>query len=420
MSHTITAAPAPATGWFASLSKKEKHTFWASFGGFGIDALDIQLYSFVMPTLISLWAMSRAEAGMIATVALLVSATGGWIGGMLADRYGRVLTLQITIAWFTLFTCLSGFTNSSEQLLVVRALQGFGFGAEWAIGAALMSEIVQAKHRGKALGFVQSSWAVGWGAAALIYALTFYLLPETIAWRVLFFVAVIPALFVFYIRKYVDEPEVFEHHARSSAQKATLLDIFSGRVLYITIFTSLLATGVQGGFYAIATWLPTYLKTVRGLSVLNTSGYLAVIIVAAFVGYIVGAYLTDAIGRRLTFALFAIGAIITVVLYTFIPISDTWMLILGFPIGFCYAGTFAGLGSYFAELFPTRVRGTGMGFAYNFGRAVGALFPALVGYLSQQIALETAIGIFTTGSYALVLVAILALPETKGRELPVD
>lgn len=420
MNETITAAPTQATGWFGSLSKREKHTFWASFGGFGIDALDIQLYSFVMPTLISLWAMSRAEAGMIATVALLVSATGGWIGGMLADRYGRVLTLQITIAWFTLFTCLSGFTNSSEQLMIVRALQGFGFGAEWAIGAALMSEIVQAKHRGKALGFVQSSWAVGWGAAALIYALTFYLLPEEIAWRALFFVAIIPALFVFYIRKYVDEPEVFEKHARSSTQKASLLDIFSGRVLYITIFTSLLATGVQGGFYAIATWLPTYLKTVRGLSVLNTSGYLAVIIVAAFCGYIVGAYLTDAIGRKRTFALFAVGAIITVILYTFIPISDTWMLVLGFPIGFCYAGTFAGLGSYFAELFPTRVRGTGMGFAYNFGRAVGALFPALVGYISQQIPLETAIGIFTTGSYALVLVAVLALPETKGRELPVD
>ncbi len=420
MGDTITAAAAPATGWFGSLTKKQKHTFWASFGGFGIDALDVQLYSFVMPTLISLWAMSRAEAGMIATVALLVSAAGGWVGGILADRYGRVLTLQITIAWFTLFTCLSGFTNSSEQLMIVRALQGLGFGAEWAIGAALMSEIVPARHRGKALGFVQSSWAVGWGAAALIFALTFYLLPETIAWRVLFFVAIIPALFVFYIRKHVEEPEVFKKHVGAAERKASLLEIFSGRILYTTIFTALLATGVQGGFYAIATWLPTYLKTVRGLSVLNTSGYLAVIIVAAFFGYIVGAYLTDAIGRRLTFALFAIGAIITVVLYTFIPISDAWMLVLGFPIGFCYAGTFAGLGSYFAELYPARVRGAGMGFSYNFGRAVGALFPALVGYLSQQIALETAIGIFTTGSYALVLLAVMALPETKGQELRVD
>lgn len=417
---TTVADNSAAKGWFGNLSNKEKHAFWATFGGFGIDALDIQLYSFVMPTLISLWAMSRAEAGLIATVALLVSALGGWIGGLIADRYGRVLTLQLTIGWFTLFTCLSGFTNSSEQLMIVRALQGFGFGAEWAIGAALMSEIVQARHRGKALGFVQSSWAIGWGLAALIYALTFYLLPEQIAWRALFFIAVLPAFFVFYIRRYVAEPEVFVRSAQEAKTKASLLDIFSGRVLYVTVFTSLLATGVQGGFYAIATWLPTYLKTVRGLSVLNTSGYLAVIIVAAFFGYIAGAYLTDAIGRRLNFALFAIGAMITVTVYTFVPISDSWMLILGFPIGFCYAGTFAGLGSYFAELFPTRVRGTGMGFSYNFGRAVAALFPALVGLLSQKIELATAIGVFTTASYALVLLAILALPETKGKELPVD
>jgi len=419
MTETNAAQAAIKSGWFNSLSVKEKRTFWGAFGGFGIDALDIQLYSFVMPTLISLWAMSRTEAGMIATVALLVSALGGWVGGALADRFGRVVTLQITIAWFTLFTCLSGFTNSPEQLMIVRAMQGFGFGAEWAIGAALMSEIVQAKHRGKALGFVQSSWAVGWGAAALIYALTFSLLPETVAWRVLFFVAVIPAFFVFYIRKYVEEPAVFVE-AKAETPKASILDIFSGRVLYITIFTALLATGVQGGFYAIATWLPTYLKTVRGLSTMNTSGYLAVIIVAAFIGYIVGAYLTDAIGRRLTFAAFAIGAIVTVVFYTFVPLSDSWTLVLGFPIGFCYAGTFAGLGSYFAELFPTRLRGTGMGFSYNFGRAVGALFPTLVGYLSSSIALETAIGIFTTGSYALVLVAIIALPETKGRDLTAE
>ena len=420
MSQSTLPQAVGASGWFAGLGKQEMRTFWGAFGGFAIDGLDIQLYSFVMPTLIALWGMSRTQAGLIATVALLVSALGGWIGGTLADRFGRVATLQITIAWFTVFTCLSGLTNSFEQLMVVRALQGFGFGAEWAIGAALMSEIVQARHRGVALGLVQSSWAVGWGAAALIYAAAFALLPPDLAWRVLFFVAVIPALFVVYIRRFVKEPPIFVTAARIQAAPTTIVDIFARPVLVTTLFTSLLATGVQGGFYAIATWLPTYLRTVRNLSSLNTSGYLAVIIVAAFFGYVVGGVLNDAIGRRPTFAVFAIGAIVTVVVYTFFPISDSWTLALGFPIGFCYAGTFSGLGSYFAELYPTHLRGTGMGFSYNFGRAVGALFPSLVGYLSSSISLETAIGIFTTGSYALVLVAILALPETKGRDLRAD
>jgi MFS family permease len=165
------------------------------------------------------------------------------------------------------------------------------------------------------------------------------------------------------------------------------------------------------------TWLPTYLKEVRHLSVLNTSSYLAVVIVASWLGYVAGAYCSDAFGRRKTFLLFSICCVLTVIAYTFIPISDALMLVLGFPLGFFASGTYSGLGAYFSELFPTRLRGAGMGFAYNFGRAVGATFPALVGFLSSRIPLGTAIGIFTTGAYALVVVAILMLPETRGRVL---
>ncbi len=414
---TVPAATSAGT-WMSTLTPQEKRTFWATFGGFGLDALNIQLYSFVIPVLIPLWSMSRTQAGMIATVSLIISAIGGWVGGIIADRIGRVVMLQITIVWFTFFTFISAFANSANELMVIRALQGLGFGAEWAIGAALMSEIVRPQHRGKILGFVQSSWAVGWGAAAILFAVTSYFFPPETAWRVLFCVSAIPSIFVIYIRRQVKEPALFKKQvATGAAANTSFLDIFRGPVAKVTILTSLLATGVQGGFYAIMTWLPTYLKTVRHLSSLNTSGYLAVIIVAAFLGYVVGAYMSDSIGRKKTFALFSIGSIVTVISYTLVPISDSWMLVLGFPIGFCYAGSFTGLGSYLSELFPTRVRGAGMGFSYNFGRALGALFPALVGVLSQHIELGTAIGAFTVGSYTLVLLSLIALPETKGREL---
>ena len=413
-----TTPVASAGNWMSTLTPQEKRTFWATFGGFGLDALNIQLYSFVIPILIPLWGMSRTEAGLIATVSLVISAIGGWVGGIVADRIGRVVMLQITIVWFTCFTFISAFADSANQLMVIRALQGFGFGAEWAIGAALMSEIVRPQHRGKILGFVQSSWAVGWGAAALLFAATAYFFPPETAWRILFCVSAIPSFFVIYIRRHVKEPVIFKKQvAAGLVARTSILDIFRGPVGKVTVLTALLATGVQGGFYAIMTWLPTYLKTVRHLSSLNTSGYLAVIIVAAFLGYVVGAYMSDALGRKKTFAWFAIGSIVTVISYTLLPISDSWMLVLGFPIGFCYAGTFTGLGSYLSELFPTRVRGAAMGFSYNFGRALGALFPALVGLLSQHIDLGTAIGAFTIGSYALVLLSLIALPETKGREL---
>jgi MFS family permease len=410
-------AAVSSRGWFSQLSQNERRTFWASFGGFGLDGMDILLYSFVIPTLISLWSMSRGDAGLIATVALLVSALGGWIGGIISDRWGRVVTLQVTIAWFSLFTGLSGLTNSFEQLLIVRALQGLGFGAEWAVGAALLGEMVRPEHRGKALGLVQSAWAVGWGAAAIVYTITFYFLPETWAWRALFFIGVLPGLFVVYLRRYVHESEVFERDHSRDPKAGRFTEIFSAPIVFTTVLAALLATGVQGGYYGVMTWLPTYLKEVRHLSVLNTSSYLAVVIVASWLGYVAGAYCSDAFGRRKTFLLFSICCVLTVIAYTFIPISDPLMLVLGFPLGFFASGTYSGLGAYFSELFPTRLRGAGMGFAYNFGRAVGATFPALVGFLSSRIPLGTAIGIFTTGAYALVVIAILMLPETRGRVL---
>ncbi|MBV8912930.1 MAG: MFS transporter [Acetobacteraceae bacterium] len=409
----LASRPRSAVGWFRELSPGERRTFWAAFGGFALDGMDILLYSFVVPTLITLWSMSRADAGLIATVALLVSAVGGWAGGILADRIGRVRTLQITILWFSVFTALSGLTNSFGQLLTVRALQGIGFGAEWAVGAALMGEMVRPQHRGKAVGFVQSSWAVGWAAAAILYAVTYALLPETVAWRVLFAIGLLPGLFVVYVRRNVQDSAVF---ARASHSES-FLTIFRPGLLGTTLLGALLAAGVQGGYYAVMTWLPTYLKSSRHLSVIGSSGYLAVVIVAAWLGYVAGAYITDALGRRRSFLLFSVCSVATVILYTVLPISDPLMLVLGFPLGFFASGTYSGLGAYLAELFPTRVRGSGMGFTYNSGRAIGATFPALVGFLSDRVELGLAIALFTTCAYGLVWLALLPLPESNGRML---
>ena len=166
--------------------------------------MDVQLYSFVIPTLMAAWSISRADAGLLATVTLLVSAAGGWAAGILADRIGRVRTLQITILWFSFFTFLCAFTTSFEQLLVCRALQGLGFGGEWAAGAVLIGEMIRDKHRGKGGGTVHSGWAVGWGAAALLYTGFFSALPESVAWRALFAAGLLPALFVLYLRRHVE------------------------------------------------------------------------------------------------------------------------------------------------------------------------------------------------------------------------
>lgn len=417
------ATGAEQGNWYATLSPPERRTFWAAFGGWALDAMDVQIYGFVIPTLIALLGITTTEAGALATVTLLLSAVGGWAAGLLADRIGRVRTLQLTILWFSFFTFLQGFAQNFEQLFVFRALMGIGFGGEWAAGAVLMGEMIRPEHRGKAVGTVQSGWAIGWGLAAILYAVYFTVLPPETAWRALFFTGVLPALMVFFVRRHVEEPPVFKEAQRlrvTTGRSASPFEIFAPGMIGTTVLAALLATGAQGGYYAITTWLPTFLRTERHLTVLGTSGYLAVIIVGSFIGYVTSAYLSDHLGRRLNFVLFAAGSLIVVGLYTYIPITDALMLVLGFPLGFCASGVFSGMGPYFTELFPTRIRGSGQGFAYNFGRGFGALFPTFVGALSKTLGLGPAIGLFAVFAYGLMLIAVLLLPETRGRVLTAE
>jgi MFS family permease len=408
------------TDWIKEASRQEKTALAAAFGGYGVDAFDYMIYTFIIPTLIATWGMTTTQAGVIATGSLLSSAIGGWAAGVLADRYGRVRILQLTVLWFTVFTFLSGFTNSPEQLLFTRAMQGFGFGGEWSVGSVLIAEMIRPEHRGKAVGLVQSSWAVGWGVAAIAYAIVYSVMEPNLAWRFLFWLGLIPAALVVFIRRHVKESSIFEEtraQMSASGANASFLEIFAPSLLKTTVLASLLATGMQGAYYSVTTWLPTYLKTERNLSVLNTGSYLLVLIVGSFLGYLTSAYLSDRLGRRNCFILFAVSAAVLVVAYTQIPITDTVMLFLGFPLGFFLSGIFSGMGAFLSELFPSRVRGSGQGFCYNFGRAVGALFPVLVGYFSRTMPLGEAIGIFAGGAYMIVVVAALMLPETRGKTL---
>src|ERR1700732_4521333 len=183
-----------ALGWVADLTGRERHAFAACVGGWALDATDVQLYSFVIPALIAIWRLTRDEAGELGTASLLVSAVGGWLAGWFADRFGRVRTLQVAILFFAVFTFLSGLAQNFEQLFAARALMGIGFGGEWAAGAVLLGEVIRPEHRGKLLGMMQAGWAVGWGTAALLYAVFFSILPPETAWGALFLGGRGPAL----------------------------------------------------------------------------------------------------------------------------------------------------------------------------------------------------------------------------------
>jgi MFS family permease len=365
-----------------------------------------------------LWHIGKGQAGLLGTSSLLLSAIGGWLAGLAADRWGRVRVLQLTIVWFAFFTFLSGFTNSFEQLFMVRGFQGLGFGGEWAVGSVLIGEKIRAQYRGRAVGTTQAGWAIGWGIAALFYTILFRALPVDIAWRAMFWIGLLPSFLAVWVRHHVDEPQVFEssRELRVSQSSMYFLQIFSPPMLRTTLLTSLVALGAQGGYYAVSTFLPLYLNA-RGLSVIKTGGYLMVVIAGSFAGYLTSAHLADGIGRKWSLVLFAVGSFTAIAIYTVVPLSNTATLLLGFPLGFFPSGSFSPMGSFFTELFPTSLRGSGQGFAYNLGRGIGALFPALVGYFSARMPLGQAIAMFAVTAYLLMVFGVLLLPETQGREL---
>jgi MFS family permease len=432
---SIATPPAPraetnvlSLDWYTSLPARAVHAFWASFLGWALDAFDYQVFSFSLTAIAAAFALSQAQAGVIATSTLVVSALGGVLAGVLADQIGRVRTLMVTVAVYSVFTFLSGISQSYEQLLIFRSLQGLGFGGEWAAGAILVAEIANPAQRGRVLGAIQSAWAIGWGISAIAYTIVFSVTSPELGWRILFWLGIIPALLILYVRSFVKEPEVYietrqakqarSHEAVASGATANpLVQIFRPDLLPTTLAASLLAIGAQGGYYAIFTWLPTFLRTERQLSVVGTGGYTAVVIIGSFLGYIVSGYVNDWLGRRGTFVLYSVCSAILIVLYTRIPSgANEVLLVLGLPLGFFASGIFSGFGSYLAELYPSRARGAGQGFCYNFGRATGALFPAIIGVLSVSIGLAGAIGFGAVG-YGLCLIALLFLPETRGKEL---
>jgi MFS family permease len=425
-SDAIETAPIEDTSLLAfhrDMNLPERRTFWACAAGWALDGMDFMIYPLVIGTIIALWKVDPGTAGLAGTVTLLASAVGGWLGGYLADRIGRVKTLQLTILWFSVFSLVCAFVQNFDQLLIARALLGLGFGGEWAAGAVLMGETIRPQYRGRAVGSVQSGWAIGWGLAVLSQAILFSYLPPETAWRWMFAIGALPALLVFFLRRYVEEPEIAaatRAKQMTSGDRPSLWEIFNGPILKTTILASLMSTGCQGGYYAITFWVPRFLTTERKLSIVSSTGYLAALIIGSFVGYLVGAWLADRIGRRNLFLIFSIGAIAVILLYTQLPLTNEVLWLLGFPLGFFASGYFSGVGAFLTELYPTRLRGSGQGFCYNFGRGIGALFPFLVGALSTETSLGNAIAIFAVAAYGVFFIAAFALPETRGRVLHAD
>lgn len=396
--------------WYRNLDADGRRAVWSIYGGFTLDAMNVQLYAFILPVLLTLWHLSPSRAGILATAALLSGAIGGWVAGSLSDRIGRVRVLRLTILWLAISTALCGLARSYDGLLLARTIQGVAFGAEWAVGAVFVGEIAAPATRGRVAGTVQSAWALGWALAAATSAVALWRLPPELGWRATFFVGLLPAVWVYWLRTRLRETPTFSTSQADGGWHA----IFSRSTRGCTLRGSILATGTHGGYWALATWWPTMLRLERGMTAAQATAHLAVLVGGSFAGYLLAGWLGDRAGRRLTLATFASGGIATVLAATLLPLPPGAFLVLNGPVGLFALGLYGAVTPVLTELFPTRLRGSGLGFCYNVGRGLAGAGPLAVGASIAAFGIAPAVGLCVALAYSLVLVAVVLLPETRG------
>ena len=347
---------------------------------------------------------------------LLAAAAGGLIFGVVADRSGRTRALMASVLIYSVFTAACGLATTALQLAAFRLLLGIGMGGEWASGAALVSETWPAAHRGKALGLMQSAWAIGYGLAAVV---TMLVLPRW-GWRVVFFTGVLPALLTFWVRRHVREPELWLRARGTTRPRGRIGDIFRDGRLPVTVAVTLMNACTLFAWWGFNLWLPGFLSMPAtaggvGLSAGQMSWFIIAMQVGMWFGYVTFGYISDAIGRKRAYVFYLLTAALLIAIYTSVRVPIA-LLLLGPFVAFFATGYFSGFGAVTAEIYPTDIRATAQGFTYNMGRIASAAAPFTVGALAQTRGFDVAL---STTSVAFVLAAVLWIwiPETRGRKL---
>jgi MFS family permease len=382
-----------------------------------LDAFDVMLFSLVLSSVMGELSLTRTWAGALGAITLLSSGLGGIVFGRVADRYGRRTAMMGSIIVYSVFTGACGLAQSFWQLALARVFVGLGMGGEWTSGAALVSESWPSEHRGKAIAFMHSFWAVGYAAAAIVVA---FVLPQY-GWRAVFFVGILPSLLVLWMRRSMPESAIWlSHQSTSQRQTASVGDLFSGRLGSLTALLTTLSLFTLFAYWGLNFWIPAYLSlpVAQGGLGFSTSATTALVLsvqVGTWLGLFSFGYVCDALGRRKAYLLYLIAGAVAILLYSrtqaFYPV-----MVLGLFAAFFGTGNLAGFGTISAEIYPTALRATGQGFAFNVGRLGSAFAPFLAGTLAQSHGFSTAFGLI---SITLIFAALtwIGLPETRGRQL---
>ena len=405
----------PGPAWYRSVTPLQWRTLAAAMLGWLLDAMDVMLYAFALTAIRTEFSLSAAAAGALASATLLTSAVGGVLFGVLADRFGRARALSWSILAYSVFTALTASARSLPALVFWRSLVGVGLGGEWAAGSVLVAETWPAEHRGKAVGLMQSGWAIGYILAALLASA---ILPRH-GWRVLFAIGVVPALLAWWVRRRVPEPEIWQRAVRGAPGRFGML--VRPPLFRAAAAATMLATVVLFAYWGLFTWIPAYLASPvanggAGMGVERSAGWIIPMQMGAFLGYVLFGVLADRFGRRPVFVAFVLGAAVLVPVYGSVALHPALLMALGPLVGFFGHGYFSLFGAMLAELFPSPVRATAQGICYNVGRAVSALAPFVIGALADRHGIGSALAL-TSAFFVAASFLILLLPETRGEAL---
>jgi MFS family permease len=400
------------TTFWREASPEARKALVAAGMGWLLDAFDVMLYALILTSVIKDLGLTPAQGGMMASLTLASSAVGGLIFGVIADKLGRTRALTLSILIYSIFTFACGFAQNLWQFAIFRVLLGIGMGGEWASGATLVSETWPEQHRGKALGLMQSCWAIGYGLAAIVVAIV---LPR-FGWRAVFFTGILPALFTFWIRRRVKEPEMWSKQARKR-EPGSGSRTFS---LRIAIFLTAMNAATMFAYWGQGMWIPSYLSSPLtqggiGLSTETMAMFIVAMQVGMWLGYVSFGFIADAVGRRPTYIAYLLIAALLIWYYGFA--REPWiLLVLGPFVAFFGSGFFSGFGAVASEIFPTSIRATALGVTYNSGRLLSAIAPFIVGTTVQSRGFGAAFT-YTAIAYIIAAALWLGIPETKGRKM---
>jgi MFS family permease len=419
----VAGAPAPsAVPWYRTITRGQWHALIAAKAGWMLDAMDFVIYVMAIRQLQAYFGFDAATAGLLGTVTLLVSATGGLVFGVVADRIGRTRALMLTILIFSFASLGAATSQSVVQLMLWRALLGVGMGGEWASGAVLVSETWPPEHRTKAISIMQSGWAIGYILAALLAGLFLDVLPlGEEGWRWLFVAGVLPAFLTLWIRRSVPEPQAWLRAEKR--ERRPIAAVFGPALRRRTILAILLAAAVQFAYWGLFFWLPSFLASPleqggAGMTLVRSISWIIPMQIGAYLGYLSFGFLADRFGRRRTCAGFLIAAALLVPLYGGLVRTPMVLMLIGPLLGFVGHGYFSMFGSFLAELFPTSVRATGQGLSYNAGRGLGALAPFTIGAVATIPGVGIGSALALTSVFFLLGAALLyTLPDRSGKSL---